>query len=71
MDDLTYIGSSVNSNGDMDKELNGHKGKASVAFHKMSKVWSRREKKKKLPLRIKLRFYNSNILSMLLYGRET
>ena len=66
VDNFTYLGSSTNSNRDMDKELNCHTGKASAAFNQRNKIWC----SKKLPLSIKLRFYNSDVLSTLLCGCE-
>ncbi|KAI8499222.1 hypothetical protein Bbelb_229860 [Branchiostoma belcheri] len=64
---FTYLGSSINSNGDMDKELDCRVGKASAAFNQLGKLW----RNKKLSLKTKMRFYNSNVLSTLLYGCET
>ncbi|KAI8487026.1 hypothetical protein Bbelb_352860 [Branchiostoma belcheri] len=64
---FTYLGSSINSNGDMDKELDCRVGKASAAFNQLGKLW----RNKKLSIKTKMRFYNSNVLSTLLYGCET
>ncbi|KAI8494398.1 hypothetical protein Bbelb_276240 [Branchiostoma belcheri] len=64
---FTYLGSSINSNGDMDNELDCRVGKASAAFNQLGKLW----RNKKLSLKTKMRFYNSNVLSTLLYGCET
>ncbi|CAH1239030.1 Hypp5694 [Branchiostoma lanceolatum] len=67
VENFTYLGSSINSRGDMDKELDCRIGKASAAFNQLGKIWA----SKKLSLKTKLRFYNSNVLSTLLYGCET
>ncbi|XP_035668259.1 uncharacterized protein LOC118410592 [Branchiostoma floridae] len=67
VENFTLIGSSMNDRGDMDKELDCRLGKASAAFNQLGKLWS----SKKLSLGTKLRFYNSNVLSTLLYGCET
>ena len=66
VDDFIYLGSSINSNGDMDKELSCRTRKTSAAFNQLSKILSC----KKLLLSIKLRLYTSSILSTLLHGCE-
>ena len=58
VDDFTYLGNSINSNGDMDKELDCRVGKASAAFKQLGKIW----RSKKFSLKTKMRFYNSNVL---------
>ena len=40
VDDFTNLGSSINSNGDTDKELNCRTVKASAAFNQMGNIWS-------------------------------
>ena len=67
VDDFTYLGNSINSNGDMDKELDCRVGTAAAPFNQLGKIW----RSKKFSLKTKMRFYNSNVLSTLLYGRET
>ena len=67
VEDFTYLGSSINAQGDMTKEINCRIGKASAAFNQLNKIWS----SKKFSLKTKLRFYNTNVLSTLLYGCET
>ena len=67
VEDFTYLGSSINHQGDMDHELNCRVGKASAAFNQLGKIWIN----SKLSLRLKLRFYNCSVLSTLLYGCET
>ena len=67
MNNFTYLGSSINSNGAMDKELDCRVGKPAAAFNQLGKIW----RSKKFSLKTKMRFYNSNVLSNLLYGCET
>ena len=38
VDNFTYLGSSINSNGDMDKELDCSVGKAAAAFNQLGKI---------------------------------
>ena len=51
----------------MDHEINCRIGKASAAFNQLNKIWTN----KKFSLKTKLRYYNSNVLSTLLYSSET
>ena len=67
VEDFTYLGSSISSTSDLDHELKCRVGKAAAAFNSLSKIWS----SKKFSLTLKLRFYNSNVISTLLYGCET
>ena len=39
VDDFTYLGNSINSNGDMDKELDCRVGKAAAASNQLGKIW--------------------------------
>ena len=68
VDDFTYLGSSINNQREMTKEIqNCRIGKASAAFDQLNKIWL----SKKFLLKTKLRFYNTNVLSNLLYGCES
>ena len=67
VDDFTYLGSSISNQGEMTKEINCRIGKASAAFNQLNKIWL----SKKFLLKTKLRFYNTNVLSTLLYGCES
>ena len=67
MKDFTYLGSSLSNTNDLNHELNCRIGKATSAFSNLNKIWS----SKKVSLRLKLRFYNSNVVPTLLYGSET
>ena len=62
VENVTYLGTSMNNQGNMDHELNCRVGKASAAFNQLTKIW----KNKKFSIKSKLRFYNSNVLSTLL-----
>ena len=67
VDDFTYLGTSLTNEGSMDKEISCRIGKASAAFNKLAKIW----KSRKIPLSLKMKFYNSNVISTLLYASET
>ena len=67
VEDFTYLGSSINNQGEMTKEISCRLGKASAAFNQLNKIWS----SKKFTLKTKLCFYNTNVLSTLLYGCES
>ncbi|CAH1244317.1 Hypp7258 [Branchiostoma lanceolatum] len=41
-ENVTYFGSSINNNGEMDKELKCRIGEASAAFNQLGKIWSPR-----------------------------
>ena len=65
--EFTYLGSSIQLLGDMDCELHCSIGKASVAFGQLGRIW----KNKKFSLRLKLHFYQINVLLTLLYRCKT
>ena len=65
--DFTYLGSSISNTNDLDHELKCRIGKAASAFSSLNKIWG----SKKFSRRLKLRFYNSNVVPTLLYGSET
>ena len=67
IEEFTYLGSSIYYQGHVDHELNCWIGKASVALRQHGKIW----KNKKFSQRLKLYFYYSNVLSMLLNGCDT
>ena len=67
VEDFTYLGSSLNNQGDMEREISCRIGKATAAFSRLSKIWM----SKKIPLSLKMKFYNSNVISTLLYASET
>ena len=57
VEDFTYPGNSINYQGNVNHELNCGVGKSSAVFNQLGKLWNR----KKLSVRIKIRFYNSNV----------
>ena len=65
--DFKYLGSWVQNDGSMDKEINVRRGRALGIFHSYEKVWAH----KKLPVASKMAIYNSIVLPHLLYGCET
>ena len=63
--DFTYFRSKITTDGDSAKDAMARIRKASQTFAMLS-IW----KAKQLRLKTKLRLYNSNVLSVLLYGSE-
>ena len=63
VDDFQYLGSYV---GSTEKDLKHRKGKAWSAFWKLDNIWT-----SKADLTLKLKLFNSSVLSVLLYGSET
>ena len=64
---FTYLGSIVDTTGGTEADIKARIGKARTAFIQLQKVW----KANKLSLKTKLRLFNSNVKSVLLYGCET
>ena len=62
-----YLGANVDKTGGADHDIRSRIGKAWGAFNKFSKVW----KSGKYRRKTKIRLFNSNVLSVLLYGCET
>ncbi len=54
-------------NGGTDEDVIARIGKSRTAFNMLSKIW----KAKNLSLKTKLKIFNSNVKSILLYGSET
>ena len=67
VDSFTYLGSIVDKKGGTEADVKARIGKAKNAFIQLQKVW----KASKISLRTKLRLFNSNVKSVLLYGSET
>ena len=61
-----YLGAFSSADGTNVKEINNRVGKAAGAFRELEKVWKDRH----LSLDIKMKFYNSCVLSTLLYAAE-
>ena len=64
---FTYLGSIVNQQGGTVADVKARISKARTAFNQLSKIW----KASNISLRTKLRLFNSNVKSVLLYGCET
>ncbi len=67
VENFTYLGSTICSNGDISKEINIRIGKASAAFGRLQRVWQLRN----VSLKTKMAVYCSICISMLLYGSGT
>ena len=64
---FTYLGSIVDQQGGSEEDIRVRIGKARTAFKLLHRVWKSREIKEKT----KVRIFNSNVKSVLLYGAET
>ena len=67
VDNFTYLGSVVDLKGGTDADVKVRIGKARAAFSQLKNIWSSKD----LSTRTKLRIFNSNVKSVLLYGSET
>jgi hypothetical protein len=61
------LGSIVDKNGGTEKDIKSGISKAQIAFQSLHKIWQSNN----LSLRTKLRLFNTNVKSVLLYGAET
>ena len=64
--DFRYLGSTVERTGSSEKEVQSRIGQASGAFNRLKPVW----RSKKYSLKLKMRLFNSNVISALLYSCE-
>ena len=64
---FTYLGSIVSTDGGTEEDVKSRLGKARVAFHMLDNLW----KSKVISRHTKLKISNSNVKSVLLYGSET
>ncbi len=62
-----YLGSKIDEHGGTDADVQARICKARSAFACLSKIWNSRT----LWVQTKLRLFNSNVMSVLLYGAET
>ena len=62
-----YLGSIIDREGGTGAEIKSRIGKAQAAFISLNRIWKTRD----ISLRTKLRIFNSNVKSVLLYGCET
>ena len=67
VNEFTYLGSKMTTDGDTESEINARLSKAGPAFASLKNIW----KSKKISLKTKLRFFTSNVLTTLLYGCES
>ena len=65
--EFTYLGSVIASNGTSEKDIDRRINLARAAFNSLKKIWAARDISKPL----KVRVYESLVLSILLYGSET
>ena len=67
VNEFTYLGSIVSPTGGTEEDIKARRKKAQQAFATLRPVWSCRSPRTKT----KLRIFNSNVKSVLLYGSET
>ena len=67
IDHFTYLGSIINKKGGTDADVQSRVGKARTAFLQLKNIWSSRD----ISLKTKIKIFNSNVKSVLLYGAET
>ena len=67
VDSFTYSDAIVNKTGGAEQDITARVGKARSSFNKLTKVW----KSSQYSMRTKTRIFNSNVLTVLLYGSET
>ena len=64
---FVYLGSVFDKQGGTDRDVKARIGKARAAFAMLKNIWASRE----IKIRTKIRIFNSNVKSVLLYGCET
>jgi len=67
VDSFTYLGSVINKKGGADEDIKARIGKARGAYLLLKNFW----KSKDISLNTKLRIFNTNVKTVLLYGSET
>ena len=67
VESFTYLGSIVDQKGGTESDVKSRIGKARAAFIILKKLWQ----SKTVKLATKLRIFNTNVKSILLYGAET
>nr|KAG5693626.1 hypothetical protein BaRGS_014646 [Batillaria attramentaria] len=67
VESFVYLGSVVDGQGGTDRDVTARIGKARAAMVMLKNVWA----SKVVSIRTKLRIFNSNVKSVLLYGCET
>ncbi|GFR65565.1 hypothetical protein ElyMa_005534000 [Elysia marginata] len=66
VDAFCYLGSNIDQEGGTSKEIKARIGKDHAAFTTLGRFWKTRD----VSLKTKLRIFNSNVKSVLLYGCE-
>ena len=64
---FTYLGSVIDSHGGTEADIKARIAKATTAFQQLKKIW----RANKISLKTKIKLFNSNVKSVLLYGCET
>ena len=67
VDDFTYLGSVISSDNGAKKDIESRLSKARATFARLRNIW----KSKQFSRTTKLKIYNSNVKSVLLYGSES
>ena len=67
VEEFTYLGSIIDKKGGTEADIKARIGKARTAFTQLQKVW----KASKVSVKLKIRLFNSNVKSVLMYGCET
>ena len=67
VESFTYLGSVIDKQGGTDADVKARIGKARTAFLQLKNIWSSRI----ISRHTKIRLFNSNVKSVLLYGAET
>ena len=66
VDEFTYLGSTISKSNATEKDMTNRLQKAKSSFHQLNKIW----RSSSIGEKTKIRLYQSNILSVLLYGAE-
>ncbi|VDP37266.1 unnamed protein product [Schistosoma margrebowiei] len=64
---FTYLGSIINKHGGSDADVRVRIGKARAAYLQLRNIWN----SKQLSINTKIRIFNTNLKTVLLYGAET
>ena len=67
VEEFKYLGSVIKYNGSLEREITTRITCAESAFNKLRNVW----RNPAYSLQLKLRLFNSNVLSVLMYGCES
>ena len=67
VDAFAYLGSVINKEGDTEEDVKSRVQKARGAFIKLKNIW----KSEQLKTETKIRIFNTNVKTVLLYGSET